>query len=61
MDETAPVGFQRVQYTTTIKSSADEAALRTLVETVESHCPMLDTLVRPIEVKGEINVNGVKI
>lgn len=60
MDENTPSGFTKVQYVTTIKSPADDAALQQLVDTVESHCPVYDTLTRAIEVTGEVNINGKK-
>ena len=60
MDENTPSGFSKVTYATTIKSPADDAAIRQLVDTVESHCPVYDTLTRPIEVTGEVTINGNK-
>jgi len=60
MDENIPSGFTKVQYTTTIKSPASDEALRQLVDTAESHCPVHDSLTRPIEVTGEVFINGVK-
>jgi len=35
--------------------------MKQLIQTVESHCPVLDTLVRAIEVTGEVRVNGSKL
>lgn len=60
MDENTPSGFSKVQFVTNIKSSAGDDALRQLVDTVEGHCPVLDTLQRPIEVTGEVFINGNK-
>lgn len=60
MDENVPSGYTKVQYITNIKSSASDEALRKLVDTVESHCPVYDTLTRPIEVTGEVSINGTK-
>ncbi|HEY9099412.1 MAG TPA: hypothetical protein VIN38_11125, partial [Thiobacillus sp.] len=37
---------------------ADTETLMKLVQTVESHCPVLDSLVRAIEVKGRVTING---
>lgn len=61
MDESIPSGYQSVQYQTSIESDADEETLKQLVATVESHCPVLDTLTRPMEVKGEVSINGTRI
>ena len=41
-----------------IESSADCEAIRKLVGVVENHCPILDTLRRPIEVVGSVFLNG---
>lgn len=61
MDESIPSGYQSIQYQTSIESDADEETLKQLVATVESHCPVLDTLTRPMEVKGEVSINGTRI
>jgi len=29
-----------------------------LVQTVESHCPVMDSLMRAIEVSGQVTLNG---
>ena len=58
MDGAVPPGFQKVTFETTIDSAADEATIKKLIETVESHCPVLDTLMRAIEVTGKISING---
>ena len=59
MDPAIPPGYQKITYETTLKSPASEEALRQLVEAVESHCPVLDTLVRPVEVTGKVTINSV--
>ncbi len=58
MDPDTPSGFSKVQFETTIKSPADDEALKQLVATVESHCPVMDCLQRPIEVTGKVSING---
>ena len=58
IDPAVPSGFQQVTFETTLDSPADEATLRKLIEVVESHCPVLDTLVRAIEVTGKVSING---
>jgi len=58
MDPSIPPGYQKITYETILKSSAPEAELRKLIEAVETHCPVLDTLVRPIEVSGNVTING---
>lgn len=59
MDPSIPPGYQKITYETTLKSPASEEELRKLVEAVESHCPVLDTLVRPVEVTGKVSLNGI--
>ncbi|MCW5596746.1 MAG: OsmC family protein [Rhodocyclaceae bacterium] len=58
MDPAIPPGYQKITYETLLKSPAPEAELRKLIEAVESHCPVLDTLMRPIEVSGKVTLNG---
>jgi uncharacterized OsmC-like protein len=58
MDPAVPPGYQRIAFETELDSPADSETLRKLVETVESHCPVLDTLARAIEVDGSVTING---
>jgi putative redox protein len=61
MDPAIPPGYQKITYETILRSSAPEEELRKLVEAVESHCPVLDTLVRPIDVTGKVTINGAMV
>jgi uncharacterized OsmC-like protein len=56
----APVspGLLKVAYTTTIESPESEERLQELVKLVEAHCPVLDTLQRPIEVSGKVKIKA---
>jgi putative redox protein len=58
IDPAIPPGYQKILFETEVNSPADTASLRKLVHTVETHCPVLDTLVRAVEVSGRITVNG---
>jgi putative redox protein len=58
MDPDIPPGFQKITYEMILESSADRESLQQLVRTVESHCPVLDTLRRPVEVIGSVKING---
>ena len=49
-------GFRDVKYTFIIESPDDERNIRELAEKVISHCPVVDSLVRPTSVTGEIVV-----
>ncbi|MDH3378454.1 MAG: OsmC family protein [Gammaproteobacteria bacterium] len=57
-NEGIPAGFQNIRYETIIESPATEEQLQNLVNTVESQCPLLDTLQRPIDVSGSVTING---
>lgn len=58
MDAAIPAGYQKIIFETQVDSPADLETLRNLVETVESHCPVLDSLVRAIPVSGQVTING---
>lgn len=58
MDAAVPSGYQKIVFETALDSPADAETLKKLVQTVESHCPVLDTLVRAIEVSGQVAING---
>ena len=51
-------GFSAVRYNVRIQSSAPPERIRTLVETVNQHCPVLDILQRPLPVDGIVELNG---
>jgi putative redox protein len=61
MDPAIPPGYQKITYETALRSSAPEEELRKLIEAVESHCPVLDTLIRPVEVSGKVTINGALV
>jgi putative redox protein len=58
LDADIPPGYQRVSFDVDIRSSAPEADLRRLIDTVEAHCPVLDILTRSMPVQGKAKVNG---
>lgn len=58
LDPNVPAGYSKISCETLIQSSASAEQIRTLVQAVESHCPVLDTLQRPIEVVGKVSANG---
>ncbi len=57
IDPGIPPGYQKITYETVLRSPASAEELRMLVEAVESHCPVLDTLLRPVEVTGKVTLN----
>jgi putative redox protein len=56
-----PPGYEKLRFETNISSSADAEQIRQLVETVEAHCPVLDTLTRSVETTGTSYLNGETI
>jgi putative redox protein len=58
LDASIPPGYQKIVFETMVDSPADMETLKKLVDTVESHCPVMDTLMRAIEVSGEVSING---
>jgi len=51
-----PAGFSQVSFTTRIISDEPEEKIRQLAEMVEKHCPVMDTLVRKIQVSGKVEL-----
>jgi len=58
MDPAVRAGFTKVSFDVTLRSPADEATLGKIVELVQAHCPVLDSLQRPVEVSGTVAING---
>lgn len=58
MEDGIPPGYQKILFETDLASPADRDTLMKLVRTVESHCPVMDTLMRAIEVSGSVSING---
>jgi uncharacterized OsmC-like protein len=53
-----PSGFLKIDCEVNIKSPADRIRIKELVDIVNAHCPLLDTLQRLVNVNGIINLNG---
>ena len=53
-----PSGYQRITFETRINSKASEEELEALIQTVESHCPVLDILTTVQNVTGNVVLNG---
>ncbi len=56
MIDDIPAGFRDVRYTFTIETPDDEAGIRALAEKVIAHCPVVDSLLTPTVISGEIAV-----
>jgi len=50
-------GFKDLQYTFSIESPDDETKIRELAEKVIAHCPVVDSLIKPTAVSGQIKVS----
>ncbi len=56
MIDDVPAAFKDVRYIFTIETPEDEEKIRKLAEKVVAHCPVVDSLVSPVPVTGEIHV-----
>jgi len=54
-------GYKNIKFETNISSPAPREKIRQLVEMVESHCPVMDTITRAIEVSGDSYHNGTAV
>lgn len=61
LDEHTPAGYKAISFEANIESDADEETMRDLIETVEKHCPVMDTLLREIPISGIAKVNGKEL
>ncbi len=56
VDESVSPGFQSLTYSLTIQSPDDEGRLKDLARRVIAHCPVVDSLLKPVSMSGEIAV-----
>lgn len=57
VDESVAPGFQQLKFVFTIETSeADETRVRDLAERVVAHCPVVESLKRPIALTGDIRI-----
>ncbi len=61
IDESIPSGYNKITFKTDLESDADEEALLDLIEAVEDHCPVMDTILREITINGTAAVNGKEL
>jgi putative redox protein len=61
LDAEVPPGYTEIRFETRIESPEPEERVLQLIETVESHCPVLDILVRPIPIRGKAFLNGIEV
>ena len=53
-----PAGFRSIQYDVAITSPAGREEIARLMRAVDAHCPVLDSLQRPLPVTGRYALNG---
>jgi uncharacterized OsmC-like protein len=58
VDENTRPGFKDLKYIFNIESPDNEDEIRQLAEKVIAHCPVVDSLINPVEIKGNINITG---
>ena len=51
LDDEIPAGFTNIEGKVFIQSNANEEELELLRQRVDQHCPVLDDLKRPVEVR----------
>lgn len=56
IDDEVSAGFNEVKYIFTIQTKEDEKKIKDLAERVIAHCPVLDSLIRPVNIIGQIQV-----
>lgn len=56
-----PNRFERIELHTRISSPEEPARIQQLVETVQTHCPVLDIVQRPLEVRNQVELNGMPL
>tara|TARA_R110001583_G_scaffold130834_1_gene282558 strand:- start:58857 stop:59390 length:534 start_codon:yes stop_codon:yes gene_type:complete len=61
LDKSVHAGYKSISFVTYIESSADEESVRSLIETVEACCPVMDILNRPMAVSGVAQLNGKEV
>jgi len=58
IDESISPGIQDLSYTLRIRTSENEDTVRQLAEKVIAHCPVVDSLKRPLDFAGTVEING---
>ena len=61
LNEDTPAGFSEIRVETKLASQDDPEKVKKLIEMVEKHCPVLDTLARPVRVNGKAWLNGNRL
>jgi uncharacterized OsmC-like protein len=57
VDESVSAGFRDIRYNFLIESPDNKDELRGLAEKVIAHCPVVDSLLKPTDISGQITVS----
>lgn len=60
MIDDVSAGFKDVKYIFAIETPDDERKIRELAEKVIAHCPVVDSLVKPTRISGQIHIGRVQ-
>ena len=58
LDETVPAGFKELEYKVIIETEEPEEKIRELLQFVDCHCHVLNTLRRPLDIKGQVEIKS---
>ncbi len=56
VEDSVPAGFSDISYSFNINSPDEEEKVKALAEKVVAHCPVVDSLKRPLSLTGNINI-----
>jgi uncharacterized OsmC-like protein len=60
IDESVTVGFKRIEYTVTVRSSAPEEVLQEVTRLAVERSPMMQNVSSDVDVDGTVLINNVK-
>ena len=61
IDESAPIGFKRIEYAVTVRSPAPEEVLREVTRLAVERSPMMQNVSSEVDVEGTVLVNNVRV
>jgi uncharacterized OsmC-like protein len=61
MDDSVSVGFNRIEYTVTVRSPAPEEVLREVTRLAVERSPMMQNVSSEVDVDGTVLVNNVRV
>lgn len=61
LDEAIPAGFMEIEYRVIIETEEPEDKIQKLLQFVEDHCHVLNTLRRPLDIKGQVEIKKQRL